>query len=533
MRVATLLKKTAFTAMACILITACSENAHDINDTVRVNEENAQLAIDTISPDTNKRTPLQISETPWYGNETIPMKTGKKLPRQLTTANALTLTFSGPVGFREIGTMIESVTRIPVSISNNVYSESLGQISSREFLPAGGQEVSGGRVVWSGSLQDILNQLSNVYGSEWDYKGGVIHFTSEQSKTFMLHALANEITLTGSSSSTAGGESSNIPEIEIDGTTTLEIWNEISEAVENIIGDQGRATFSPSTGSVTVTGRPEVLRRVENYLRYQNQMRLRRVAVSVQVLSIETTDTSSIGLDVGGLIKAALGGDYSVLGAGNGTNGLNASVVSNNILNTAVAGSSNTVSTASNAQGAVLAALNASETVQRASIVHSGSIVTLSDQPAPLQVSRQIAYLARVSSSGGDAASVSLEPDVIETGLFMSVLPRIVEDDRILMRLSVAITDADPNFRQFGTDAIQIELPEVETTGFLQNAVVGNGETLVLAGFEKRSDSKTDNKTPFGFWLGGTRNTNQGRELLVLLINSRILPEQPLTVIGR
>ena len=187
--------------------------------------------------------------------------------------------------------------------------------------------------------------------------------------------------------------------------------------------------------------------------------------------------------------------------------------------------------TGANARGDITAALEASEGIERASIIHSGSLVTLSDQPAPLQVARQIAYLARASSSGTD--SVSLEPGVIDVGLFMTVLPRIVEDDRILMRLSIAITDADPSFRQFGTDDVQIELPELETTGFLQNAVVSNGETMVLAGFEKRTNSLNTDTNPFSYLLGGSHNSTRGRELLILVLNSRILPEQPITVIGQ
>ncbi len=184
-------------------------------------------------------------------------------------------------------------------------------------------------------------------------------------------------------------------------------------------------------------------------------------------------------------------------------------------------------------QGALSSTLTASKGIRRVSTVHSGSLVTLSDQPAPLQVSRQIAYLERISSSGGDAASVSLEPGTIDVGLFMTVLPRIVENDRILMRLSIAITDADRNFRTFGTGDLEIELPEVDTTGFLQNAVVSNGETMVLAGFEKTINSLDNNTNPVGLLFGGTKATNRGREVLVLLINSRILPEQPITIIGQ
>jgi type II secretory pathway component GspD/PulD (secretin) len=180
--------------------------------------------------------------------------------------------------------------------------------------------------------------------------------------------------------------------------------------------------------------------------------------------------------------------------------------------------------------GDLTATLQANEGIERASIVHSGTLVTLSDQPAPLQVARQIAFLERVT---GSDTSVSLEPGVIDVGLFMTVLPRIVENDKILMRLSIAITDADPNFRQFGTDEVQIELPEIETTGFLQNAVVGNGETMVLAGFEKRSNSLSETTNPFTSLLGGRSNASRGRDMLVLVMHSRILPEQPITVVGQ
>jgi len=325
------------------------------------------------------------------------LKSGKSLPRKLTGANALTLTFPGPVTFQETARMVESITNIPVKLSNNIYETTLGEIASREFIPTGGQEVSGGRTVWSGSLQNILNQMANTYSSEWGYDGGVITFKSEETKTFMLNALANEMTLTDNTSSTAGGGESNVPEIEIDGTTTLEIWSEISAAVENIIGDQGQAVFSPSTGAITVTARQDVLRRVENYLRYQNQMRLRRVAVSVKVLSVETNDSTSYNFDIAGVIKAALGNEFTIAGSQTTDNGLSLSILKN--------------PTGTSANGNLTSTLEASKGIQRVNIVHSGSLVTLSDQPAPLQVSRQIAFLERVSSSGGDSASVSLEPN--------------------------------------------------------------------------------------------------------------------------
>lgn len=499
--------------MSVFILSAC-EQTDAINKSVRESEITAENAISSISPENAVRS-LYVDNRPWFGSQAVQIQGDQSLPDNMTREDALTMTFAGPVSFMEAARKIESVTGIPVAISNNIYEETMGELASREFIPSGGQEVSGGRVVWSGSLHNILNQMANIFGAEWSYNNGRVTFTTELTKTFMLNALASDLTVTGNANSSGSGGDNALPSITVDGSTTIEIWDEIEEAVDSIIGDQGQAALSPSTGTITVTARPDVMQRVENFLRYQNEMRLRRIAVSVKVLSVETSDTSEYGLDINGIIKNAIG-DYSIRSAGNAS-GLDVSILQDNA-----------------APSNLTAKLSASDQINRVNIVHSGSLVTISDQPAPLQVGRQIAFLERVSASGdGDSASVSLEPGTINVGLFMTVLPRIVDNDRIMMQLSIAITNADPNFRTFGTDEIQIELPELDTTGFLQNAVLGNGETLVLAGFEKRQNDLGSQTNPIGFVLGGTHNTSRSRELLVLVINSRILPHQPLTVISQ
>ena len=488
-----------------------------INNEVSKSERTIEKALQTIAPSKTPKTPLKIDNRPWYGMQAVPISNGLPLPANVNQRDSIVLTFAEPVDLFSAAQMVQSVTGIRTVVGNNVYEDSTaGALTGRAFMPTGGEEVSGGRVVWSGRLQNLLNQMSDTFGAEWNYDGSMIRFSSEATKTFMLHALASTMTVTGNAGT--GGTTANVPQLNVDGTTTLEIWGEISEAIERMIGDQGAASFSPSTGAITVTARPEILRRVENYLAYQNEMRLRRVAISVKVLSVRTNDNFAVGTDISSIIKGALGSKLSLVNSSNGANGLSLSV-SKNPTGVGI--------------GNITSALTADEGIERVSIVHSGSLVTLSDQPAPLQVGRQIAYLERVSSSSGDGGSVSLEPGTVDVGLFMTVLPRIVDGDRILMRLSVAITDTDTNFPTFGTADVQIQLPEIETTGFLQNAVLNDGETMVLAGFEKSQNNARQDGTPGGLWTGGSQTTNRGRDLIVLLINASILPEEPLTVVGR
>lgn len=487
-----------------------------VNNQVSKEERKIEKALKTIAPSNIPKTPLKVDDRPWYGMQAVPMSNGIPLPANMNQRDSIVLTFSQPLDMFGVTQMIQSVTGIRVVVGNNVYEDSTaGALQSRTFLPTGGEEVSGGRIVWSGRLQNLLNQVADTFGAEWNYDGSMIRFASESTKTFMLHALSSEMTVTGSAGT--GGADTNVPQLDINGTTTLEIWGEISEAIEGMIGEQGEASFSPSTGSITVTARPEVLRRVENYLRYQNQMRLRRVAVSIQVLSVRTSDNYTFGTDISSVIRGAIGDKLSLVNTSNAANGLSLTVAKNAV---------------GNATGNITSALTADEGIERVSIAHSGSVVTLSDQPAPLQVGRQIAYIERVSSSG-DGGTASLEPGTVDVGLFMTVLPRIVEGDKILMRLSIAISDATTPFRNFETDSLRIELPEIETTGFLQNAALNDGETLVLAGFEKSQNSGQIDGTPGGLWTGGSRTTNRGRDLTVLLINANILPEEPLTVVGQ
>ena len=512
--------------LAAVLLLSSCDKAKEIDTAVEMGEREAERAIATISPDTiNDRQVFKVDNTPWLGGQAIPTKNGSQLPSYLTQPDSIVLTFSGQEALPQVARMIESLTNVPVKVSNTVYADALSDVSDRMFQPAGGVEVAAGKIIWSGPLNRLLDQLSETYATDWSFDGQSIVLSSEKTKIFTLHALSNTLTLSGSADASAGSGGS-IPQINISDSATLEIWGEIQEAIEGMIGSQGNVTFSPSTGTITATARRDILDRVENYLKYQNEKRLRRIAISVKVLSVTTDDSQTLGMDTTSVIRDAIGrslGLRTVTDLGDGASGLGVTIFKSA---TRLNDDGDPEVDPNLLRGDVKSNIEASNRIQRAKIVHSGTLVTLSDQPAPLQVGRQRAYLERVSSSD---TGVSLEPGTLDLGLFMTILPRIVADDRVLVRLSLAISSLE-ELREFGTDEEQIQLPEIETTGFLQNAVMRNGETMVLAGFERGEDSMDENGTPGSFLLGGTQNTQNSRQLLVLIINSQILPEEPVSV---
>lgn len=501
-----------------LMLGACGEYKK-VNDAVKSNEQIADNSFEQLSPARGVAQPLTVDKRPWFGSEAVPILNGQALPANFERSNSVVLTFARPVTLPEMARMIQSVTGIRATAEAENNSNGVSK-DVATFMPSDGELVSGGRVVWQGRLSDLLNQAADVYGADWTYDGNVIRFSSQITRTFMLHALASAVKTSGTIKSGASDTGGSTPELDIEAKDTLEIWKEIEASIKTILNSTGEAAFSPSTGTITVRSTPDIVRRIETYLNQQNAMRLRRVSVGVKVLSIVTKNDYTLGLDIEGAIRNATGNSaFKITPTSDGGSQIG---ILRNMAGTGVNANS------------IVTELSGLQGIERVSIVHSGAVVTLSDMPAPLQVGRQTAYAKRTSSTttGTSGNSISIEPGTINSGLMMSILPRIVDNNKILMRLSVSISDLSLPIKSFGPTGNQIQLPEIDTTGFLQNAVVTSGETLVMAGFEKNINSGNDTGTP-GFILGGTRKTSRAREITVLLLTSEIMPEEPVTVIGQ
>jgi type IVB pilus formation R64 PilN family outer membrane protein len=536
------LKRFAAFSVLCVAMSLPSCATRDASrDDVNLMAQRADENLAAINPQKDIVSSLTEDSSPWFGNTAIPAKTDENLQENLEKDNALVLTFEKPLTIDQVAGRIEAATglRVQVDHSNapttgagssgasSTTSSGPGSTpdSSTVFMPVDGQEVAGSRTVWQGKLSHLLDEVSDHFDAEWKYSNGTLHISQQIVRTFMLHALAGTTDI-GGSVKTTDTNNGGLPQQSVDSSSKLVVWDEIQKAIDTIVGSKAKAAYSPATGTITVAGSPTAVNAVESYLKMQNKMRLRRVALEAKVLTVQLSKDYDNNFDLNLVIKNAFHGSHAFSFSSVAATGTDVGqTVQAGILNAANTASAGT-------SQAVISALSAVAT--RVAVEYSGSLVTLSDQPAPLQVATKKSYVARVSGTSSDTtSSTSLEPGTLDIGLSMNLLPRVIEQDRIMLRIALGITDL-VSLDLFTSGDSSLQLPTIDSTGFLQNAVLRSGETLILAGFERKNANDTQSGTgsPMNWLLGGGESFGQGREIRVLMITASVLPEEPVNVVS-
>jgi len=206
------------------------------------------------------------------------------------------------------------------------------------------------------------------------------------------------------------------------------------------------------------------------------------------------------------------------------------------------------------------AIIQAISTQGRTSLVTSTSVTTLNNKVAPVQVTTQENYVSKTTiekdnySSGNGSTSVEMDTDTLNYGFTMEILPRILDNGRLIVLFSMTLTDLlslttfssdgsskGTNNENSDTDSDSdsdnettvVQLPKMQTRGFVQEIAMRSGSTLVLTGFEtvqNKTDTAGIGKPKISI-LGGKAYATQNRNVLVILLTPEILvsPLQPET----
>ncbi|MBQ7245112.1 MAG: hypothetical protein IJS34_01960 [Alphaproteobacteria bacterium] len=520
-----LLKKVFVFACLGLMLTACArEQSAKVSATVDQDFVNAYDAFEmaknprakVASGDT-----VSMSEGVWLGNKSISLEHRNNLPAQFETDTGITILLDEPVTLQVLANNINSVTGIPVKIDKQINSEKLKKTIN---------------VAYTGKLSGLLSQVATDLDLLWYYDKNAIVFYETETRTFTLYALGTDI------SYQTAVQSDNSGQVVLE--TTMKEWDEVEKALTAIVGktENSGFTVSRSLGTITATAPPSVLSRISEYVERQNKRLSQLVTIDVKVLQVSISNDSAFGLNLAAAINSTSGLNIVANPKNNlaavGASSMNIAVLSNALSATTgathmengsvVSGAytNDQIMNGSLARGAGSAGLIEALAKQgKVSLVTNVGVTTRNNRVAPVSNMTSTGYIKRFESRNFTTVeSSTVDQADLQTGFSMQLLPNVLENGKILLLFRMSVRELVKMSTQT-IGEVTLQLPEVEERSFMQEVIMESGQMLVVSGFEKQknNDTRYGLGDPDFMALSGSRSTQSGRDVLVVILTPQVL----------
>lgn len=554
----TLKKSLAVVLMMAVVAPGCSSTEF-MRRVDRQTEDNA-ARIEREAKKVAQEVPQSKSvKGAWLGSKPVPVRAESKLPPIFS--ETVTLMFPDRASLSTIAERITKVTGLRIRLNPDVFipassfspagatatATPAAPAATPQATPAGTGGITGSTTArdfdlnmtlnYVGPLSGVLDTIASRAGIAWEYENGEVSLCRFQTRMFTLKALpgVNSVKASvgkdASSGSTGGsstGERTGISNFSSTSESksevaSLSVWEGLEKAIKATMTPLGKVSISQSTGTIVVTDTKEAVNQIAKLIENENRMATRQVNIKVEVLSVITEDVENFGIDWNLLYRRidALSDNRWSLSL--------ASPVTALSKNAAALGLSILAADPDNPKGfdgssVFFKAISEQGKVSR---VTSPSITTANNQPAPFALTDQTGYLASTTPAAvtdGTTAIPGLTPGMVTTGFIMSLLPTILDNSRVLLQLSLDISELKKiNSVTSGEQTIQT--PEISSQQVLQRVVLKNGQTLVMTAFERvwgQYDRRGVSENS-GVGLGGSIYGKNKRETIVVLLTPTLL----------
>jgi len=470
---------------------------------------------------------VRVKNDIWLGDTSNVEFEGEPIPSYLETKDGITLISNRPITLYEIGSMISKITSLSVRYAPELEDTAISNADSNEpsMDDIGAQWTDSTKMLvnYRGPMSGLLDEVANRFGIWWKYEKNELYFYKYITKTFVIYSLPTNQSVSISVGGSSAGSSNISQSSSVDG---LDMWTNIQSTISSMIGQDSNLVIDKGSGTITLTATPTDIKRVAKYVTEQNNRVSKQIAISVKVIQLAITNSDQYSLE----LSAIFGGRGSIKEIAGSTT----ATVDNAISNLTMGISSK--------HWSVDAAMRALSQEGQTNLVTSGTVTTMNNKPAPIQVVKTQNYISditKTNSGDSDSYDISVDTEEIETGFTMSVLPRVLDHGRILMFFNLTLSDLlaldKVNVTSGGKEGEEgdsefIQNPIIETRGFTQEVAMKSGETLILAGYE-RVENTIDKKgvgSPENNLLGGSSTAEKDRTILVIMLTPVVL-ESPLS----
>lgn len=410
-----------------------------------------------------------------------------------------------------------------------------GSASSFDLGLSSGGLISG--LNYNGKTSGLLNQATSRLGLSWHFDPELqgVRITYFDTRTYDVWTFGDELEIestvksglltstgngdSGSSTSSGGATGESGSNQSTKSTYKTSLMSDIESNVKAMLSMQppGRLYLSRSTGTLTVSDRPEVLNRISAYLKDTNRSITRQVLFNVKVYEVNFSDSDQTAVNWSAVYKS-ISGKWG-FGLSNTVAGISSEAIS---------ASGSILDTSSSPWAGSKAVVQALSEQGRVSEVRSPSVTTLNLQPAPIQIGNVQSYVASSSTTttASVGSSTALTPATITSGFNMMLLPKLLDKENMLLMITLSIS-SKPIFKDFESNDSKVQTTDYDTKNVAPKVRLRSGETLILTGFDENGDDarKSGVGSPSFFGLGGGRTRSTSHSALVVLVTPIVLPD--------
>jgi len=332
-----------------------------------------------------------------------------------------------------------------------------------------------------------------------------------------------------------------VPELETKYATKEEAKaiqpSSLLDIVQDIVGKEGFVKYETTNNALIVRASRKVLAEVEQLITDLDREPL-QVSISVRIYSVSLEQVRDVGIKWSeGLIFSGNGGSATNAVVFPFTRGFDS--WEKYLHGASTRGpffTADPVITGGSLDASQLAmTLKLLDTYTNAEVIQQPRITTLDNHAATIHIGDVIRYAEYEQSTGGDTTTggyKEAENSPVELGVQLLVIPHVARRERnILMTVIPKIEDARSGalFEEFGAGGTAIKLPQTKTELVVSKMIIPDGNTGVLAGFVKNTNSKSGNKIPLlgdipllG-WLFKNRHSENKKEVLLIFITPTII----------
>lgn len=488
---------------------------------------------------------MRRAHSTYIGSRMVPVTSDDKLPsifRQEYTFDADDRRVGRVVSLGAIANRIFNSTGLPVRIQPDVDSVfangAPGAAKGTGSAAAPAEQVAPAVVPlsidtadlkYSGPLVGFLNRLTDRLGLAWEYRDGsivIMRFVTEAHEvSAFIGKTAYAMKSGANSSAQTTGSQSTDTRLTVDDMGEMDAFTTLEATVKKMISSVPGSDLIRADGSkklIVKTSR-EMMAQVRDFIAAENVTMQKQALIQFDIYSVQTSDQDERGVNWN-IVFNSLANVYGINTISPTTlTGTNAAQIGISILK---GGSDTSKQFADSA--AIFNMLNQVGSSVQHRIVPMIAMNGTWARKSRLSTESYIAETTPGASSAVGAGAPGIKTDKVTTGDQYQVLPQILNNNSIMLKMGISLSDLlglTDQTSGVGINQQKIQTTKVSATNEQANILIRPGEVMSITGLSRLVStgdqrSLADNVSIFA---GGSRKVGVVREHFIIFVRPVVL----------